>query len=83
MARDTAQAKKKTQRAGTPLNRDQVAQDTAHTDSTPSVRPGEQEPSSPGHRTRKATHRTGTPGNRNQVARDTAHVTQHTERAQR
>ena len=44
---------------------------------------GEQEPSTPGHRTSKATHRTGAPVNRSQVALDTSDATQRTERADR
>ena len=70
-------------RAGTPVNRSQVAQDTAHTGNTPSEHTGEQEPSGPGHRTRQATRRSGTPANRSQVAQDTAHAEQRTERPHR
>ena len=72
---------KATHRAGTLVNRSQVAQDTAHTDSTLSGHTVEQEPTGPGHRTRKATHRAGTPVNRSQVAQDTAQAKQRTERA--
>ena len=66
---------------GTPVNRSQEAQDTAHTGNTPSGHFGEQEPSGPGHRTSKTTHRAGTPVNRSQVAQDTARAKQQAERA--
>ena len=72
-----------THRAGTPVNRSQVAQDTARKHNTPSGHTGEQDPSGPGHRTRNTTHGAGTPVNRGQVAKDTARKTQQTRRAHR
>ena len=74
---------KTTHRVGTPVNRSQVAQHTAHAGNTPSGHTGEQELSGPGHRTRKATHRAGTPMNRSQVAQDTTREKQRNEQAQR
>ena len=74
-----------THRAGTPVNRTQVAQDTAHATqhNTPSGQTGEQEPSGPGHRTHNTTHRASTPVNRSKAAQDTAQAAKHTERAHR
>ena len=71
----------KTHRASTPVNRSQVAQDTAHPTQHTERAQGEQEPSGRGHSTHKATHPAGTPVNRSQVAQDIAPATQHTERA--
>ena len=53
MAHDTAHTSKTTHQAGTPVNKSQVAQDTAHTGNTPSGHTGKQEPSGPGHRTHR------------------------------
>ena len=51
--------------------------------STQSEHTGEQEPSSPGHRTHNTTHRAGTRVNRSQGAQDTARATQPTGQAHR
>ena len=57
-----------THQAGTPVNKSQGAEDTAHTGNAPSGHTGEQEPSGPGHRTSKTIHGAGKPVNRSQVA---------------
>ena len=73
-----------TYRVGTPVNRSQVAQDTAHAPqcNTWSEQTGGQEPSNPGHRTGNATHGASTPVNRSQVAQDTARASQYNTRSE-
>ena len=69
-----------TRQWGTPVNRSQVAKDTAHTQrNAPSGHTSGQEPSGIGHGTHNTKQRANTPVNRAQVAKDTAHTTQHTE----
>ena len=73
MAQDTAQAKKRAERAhrgtGAKWPRTLHKQNNA-----PSGHTGELEPSGRGHRTSKTTHQAGTPVKRSQVAQDTAHT---------
>ena len=82
MAQDTAH-KTKHDRAGTPVNRSQVAQDTALAGNTPSGHTGEQEPSGSEDRTSNTTHKAGTPAKKSQVAQDTAQAKRRTKRADR
>ena len=64
-----------THRAGTPVNRSQLAQDTAHTQCNAVSGPiGRQEPSGPGHRTRDTARGANTPVNRSPLAQQTAHT---------
>ena len=77
MALDTAHATQHNERA----HRGTGAEwpETPHTQhNTPSGHTGEQEPSSPGHRTRNTTHQAVTPVNRNQVAKHIAKAKQRT-----
>ena len=69
---------------GTPVNRSQVAQDTAHSAGHTEQAhrwPGAQWPRSP--HTQHNTRHAGKPVNRSQVAEDTAHTAQHIEQAHR
>ena len=65
-----------THRAGTLVNRSQVALYAAQQHNATSGRTDEQEPDGPGHRTRNTMRRASTPVNQSQVAGDTAHTTQ-------
>ena len=77
-------ARSTTHRAGKPVNRSQVAQDTANT--TQNTKRAHRRTGAKSPRTRhttNATHRASTAVNRSQEAQDTAHAAQHTEGAHR